>query len=504
MNEQTQLRDYVRILRRHAALIAVVTVCGIVAALSYSLRQEERYAASASLSLEDENRALRILGTPAGPASTPEERATLGTKTIITPEVLEVVHNQLNLVGSAQDLREHVEVVPEADSGLIVIEARAAEAQPAADLANTLARVAVEEQAKTVREELEAAAERLQQQMRALPRRDPSRVIFAERISQIEAVASIARPVDIAELATVPDSPASPKPIRNAVIGGIVGSLLGLFFALIRNSLDRRLRNDDDLREILDLPILAHVPNETLGRLRFSPNGAGAPDLDELEPFRILRSNVELLDSPSKTRIIAVTSPLPEEGKSTVAASLALSFAIAGRQTLLLECDLRRPVLAERFGVGHGPGLADYLVEAAELKDVLTTIRLHDREDDDSSQNSHTALTCIFAGRGPRKPAELLRSKRFEKLLDKVDREFEIIVLDTTPLLVVADTLEILPQLDAVLLCARVSQTTREDAAAARRALENLPPMPAGVVATGIKGVEGDGYADAYRRYTKR
>lgn len=502
MTEQTALRDYVRVLRRHARFLVTMTIFGIGLAVGYSLLQETRYAASASLSLEDENRALRALGTAAGPASTAEERATLGAKTIVSPDVVKIVSKRMDLTRSVPDVRRAIEVTPDAASSLIFIEARAGDAQSAANLANTVARVASEQQTERERSELNAAAKRLQERLRGLRANDPSRIVFAERISQIEAVASIARPVSVASLATVPKSPASPKPVRNATIGGAVGLLLALCLALTRSSFDRRLRGDDDLRAVLDLPIVGHVPNEVLGQLGFAANGNRSPNMDDLEPFRIIRANLDSLDIDRKIRSIAVTSALAEEGKSTVAASLAVSFAIAGRRTLLLECDLRRPVLAERMDLPKGPGLAEYLTGKAKREDVLRTVTLRDTEGDDEPVASESELVCVFAGQSPRNPAELLDTQRFEEFLKTVSKEFEIVIVDTPPLLLVADTREILPSLDGVLLCARMSQTTREQAAAAGVALQNLPPMSAGVVATGImQGDETEGYYYGYGNY---
>lgn len=499
MNEQTGLYDYIKALRRYARFIAAITVFGSMCAVGYSLEQETRYAASASLALEDENRALRALGTAAGPASTPEERAAVGAKTVVDPDVLEKVRQQLKLQASAANLRRDIEVTPDATSSLVIIRAEAPEAQAAADLANSIARVATDLQAERQRSELGAATKRLQIRLRSLPVNDPSRVVYASRISEIEAVASIARPVSIAALATVPDSPAAPKPVRNGIVGGTVGLLLAFCLALARSALDRRLRSDEDIRAVFDLPILGRIPDELLGRLALGATESPSSNLDDLEPFRILRANLESLDLDRKIRSIAVTSPLPAEGKSTVAAALASSFAVAGRTTLLLECDLRRPVLAKRLGLPQAPGLVDHLTGRAGFGDVVKTFALR-YDDDDGTAAPTRSLACIVAGRIPRNPAELLVSDRFAEFMALVVNEFEIVVVDTSPLLLVADTLEIVPRVDAMLLCARMSQTTREQASAARSALQTLPDVSA-VVVTGIKPGDETNEYGYYGRY---
>lgn len=503
MTAQTTLRDYVRLLRRYWRMIALA-MCALIALTTVlSVQKSTVYAAKSSLQLEDETRDLGLLGAPVAPSSTPEQRAAQGAETVLRVDVLERLKKRLGLERSTAELLKDIKASPDDESNLVVIEARDSDPQSAATLANTVAELAVDEQERQARARFSAAARRLQGRLRGIPRDDPSRVVFAERIAQLEALASIAVPARIAAEATAPGSPVSPRPVRDASIGGVLGLMLGLGLAAVRNSLDQRVRGGESLRQELDLPLLGHVPREMMGHVGFGANDRMTPDKTDLEAFRILRTNLELLFPNGGMRSIAVTSALPGEGKSTVAASLAFAFAFAGSRTLLLECDLRRPVLAERMAMEGSPGLADYLAGKAEPHEVIRTVALHQADDDDDATGlGGQPLVCMFAGTIPVYPTELLNSPSFPALVAELSEAYETIVVDTSPLLLVADTLEVLSHMDVALLCVRTSQTTHEQALAARDILGNLAPKPAGLVLTGVKpsGEDRSGYY-SHQRY---
>jgi Mrp family chromosome partitioning ATPase len=269
--------------------------------------------------------------------------------------------------------------------------------------------------------------------------------------------------------------------------------------AFVRDSLDVRLRGSREIQAEVKLPLVGHVGNDAMGRAAVSTNGHGKLSAADLEGFRILRKNLEFLDIDSPLRTMAVTSALPEEGKSTVAAALAWAYAQNGKSTLLVECDLRRPALAERLGLNQAPGLSDYLTEQAGPQEVLQSVPTASAPGDSKNGNGeaplHTAaeLVVITAGTPVPRPSDVLASQRFRDFLAQVRDAYDVVVLDTSPLLSVSDTLELLPQVDGTVLCVRAGQTRREEAKAAKAALDHLPDRPTGLVVTGIKeGEEAD------------
>ena len=337
--------------------------------------------------------------------------------------------------------------------------------------------------------------EKLRREAKPGSRTDFALATLLDRISTLRTLSLTATPARLAESASVPSSPASPKPIRSTIFGGLMGLLLGLGLAFVRNSLDRRLRDSNEIQETLDLPVVGMVRIEALGNAAYVPNGRGPMTDQDVESFRILRTNIEFLDVDTPIKSVLVTSPLPEEGKSTVAASLAAANAAAGKRTLLVECDLRRPSLPERLSINRSPGLSDYLAGQSGAREILQIVTLSEGGAAPNGKPGQVAaapaaagkLVVIAAGSQSVRPAELLGSQRFRDFLAQVTAAYDIVILDTPPLLSVSDTLEIVPLVDSVLVCIRADQTTRDQARAVKAALAHLPERTTGIVVTGLK-----------------
>jgi Mrp family chromosome partitioning ATPase len=248
-----------------------------------------------------------------------------------------------------------------------------------------------------------------------------------------------------------------------------------------------------------------------MGRVAGVANGSRAKHEADIEQFRILRRNLELLDHHKPPRSILVTSTVAGEGKTTVASSLAFAMAASGKRTLLVDCDLRRPTLAARLGIENTPGISEYLVGTASPEQILRSISLPDSltlagADDHEPRNGSGSvwapekLVCIPSGAVTSRAAELLGSQRFSEFIAQVSQVYDAVVLDSSPLLPVADTLEVLPHIDAVVICARESHTTRGQAQAARATLDRFPARPAGVVITDARpgSAREERYAYAY------
>jgi capsular exopolysaccharide synthesis family protein len=308
--------------------------------------------------------------------------------------------------------------------------------------------------------------------------------------------------------AETPTEPSSPRTTRNTALGALVGLAFGLLAAFLRDSLDRRLRKTDEVQAEIKLPVIGRVPDDALGEVGFA-NGTGEDAEGHLEAFRVLRANLEFLQADNPMRTVLVTSGAPEEGKSTVAMALAGAAAVAGKRTLLVECDLRRPCFADRLGLEPEPGLTDYLVGRADPADVLQVVKLispstvnGDREaTSPKDAEAQANLVCITAGSAAPLPAELLGSDRFSDFLSKVSTAYDLVVLDTSPILSVVDALEVVPQVDGLVVCVRLGRTTREEARATREALAHVPGRPTGVVVTGIRPDDESYYGYNYGSY---
>lgn len=547
------LRDYLRVLRQHRVSIVLITLLFAGAALAFSARQEKVYSAEASLSFQEATQNSDLFGTPSVPQRSAEQRAAESAEAVNQVDILERVQKALDTelpVGALQGL---ITTQTEAETNFVVIQARGSTPEFAAALANETAKQVVSSENASERARFADAVKAQERELRgfgsdkALEDR-LTRNTLASRISSLKALRDFARPANVVKPAQVPAAPISPKPVRNTLLGALLGLTLGVILAFVRDSLDRRLRASSEIERQMRLPLVGHVSAEALGRPVMPMNGRPALSGPELEAFRILRMNLEFLDVDRPQRSILITSSLPEEGKSTVAASLAYTSALAGKRTLLLECDLRRPALAQRLGARPGPGLTECLTGRTELTHATQFIpvgsalgengsgvngsavdetsmpmtspaggkkglrrlipglrRRNSRSaasryqspvarDGSSEQPSvttaapteHNGFFFLPAGAPAPRPAETLGSERFRELLAALQADYDLVILDTSPLLAVVDTLALLPHIDSVLVCVRMSRTTRDQVLATKAALDRLPVKPTGVVVTGV------------------
>lgn len=501
---QSTLRDYLRMLRASRVAIIVLAVLCSVGALAFSLAKTPVFLAQAQLSFQDESQSNADAGGIAVQSQTAEQLAVRGAETVVSDDVLQRAKARLKSARAVDDLRRLVKTEIDPSSNLVTVQARSTDKQAAAALANEVSRGTADIQTQAVRRRFARAADRVEQQLRRLRRDEKGddgalAITFFQRIASLRTLSVNATPVRVTNPASVPTVPDTPKPLRNTVFGGFIGLLLGVVFAFIRSSVDSRLRYTEAIQEELDLPIVGSVRAEALGHASYIENGRGPMSDQDLESFRILRTNLEFLDVDHSPKSIVVTSPLPEEGKSTVAASLALSIAAAGTRVLLVECDLRRPCLAKRLGIESEPGLSDYLAGRSKLQEVVQLIALSENDPSENGEQERAAagltqkLAVVTAGSPSIRPAELLVSQRFRSFMKDATATYEVVVVDTPPMLSVADTLEIIPLVEGLLLCIRAEQTTRDQAQAVSRVLARLPERPTGVVVTGVQpGRESD------------
>jgi Mrp family chromosome partitioning ATPase len=213
----------------------------------------------------------------------------------------------------------------------------------------------------------------------------------------------------------------------------------------------------------------------------------------------MLRNNLRFLGGDSPPRSILVTSSLPEEGKTTVAIGLAHAAAASGLQTLLIEADLHRPVHADRLGLRPSPGLADYLRGGVSPQEVLQVHEFVDpaiarASNGSESDVKESTLACLTAGTLGTLSTEAVGSERFADLLSKVARAYDLVVVDTAPLLVVPETLQMVPCVDAVAFCVRLGQTTADQAKAGRDTLARVPDRLTALVLTDLTPADDSGY----------
>lgn len=506
------LRDYLALLRRQRLLVVAITIAFAGAALGLSLSQTPSYEAESTVSFSDVSEDLRLLGVDISGSSLNVFQVAAGrAEEAASLDFARQVRKRLDTNVSAERLQGAVSTQVDVETGFVVLGASWDDADFAAQVANGYAAQLVQNETEDAEDRVDDAITDLEREAggRVSPREiitDFEKAIQKQSLVRLRQVRDALDPADVSRRAEAPDSPSSPKTTRNTVLGGIVGLALALLAAFMRDSLDRRVRTPKDAHDELGFPVLGRVGKNALGSAGLASNGAIYIAPSDLEAFRILRTNMAILDTERPPRSVLVTSGLPEEGKSTVAASLASAAAAAGQQTLLVEADLRRPVLAKRMDVNEGPGLADYLHGDASPKDILQTVELpstHRSANGASEQETQAAgdrrtLVCITAGTLPSEPAELLASGRCQDFVSKVAKAYDLVVFDSSPMLSTADPLELMPNMASVLVCVRLAASTRDEMRAVGSAIGLLPERPVGIVVT---GGAADGYYGDYGYY---
>lgn len=257
----------------------------------------------------------------------------------------------------------------------------------------------------------------------------------------------------------------SPSTLKYLAVGILAGLLLGYAIAFVRQHFDTRLRTADDITERFDVPILAVLPqSKAIART----DAASGGDFHSTESLRKLRTNLRYANVDKQARVILVTSPQQEDGKSSVAANLAKVMAAAGDDVILVDTDLRRPSVADTYGIRGPLGLLQVLVGAANVENTLRPTRID-------------GLSVLPAFDTPPNPSELLGSDRMAELVKYLSRD-HVVILDAPPVLPVTDAVVLAHLADAVVMVASAGRTRAEQLDHALEAIERGEGDVAGVV----------------------
>jgi polysaccharide biosynthesis transport protein len=384
-----ELREYLDIARRRWLGVLVITLITLAAASAVTLVMPKEYTATTRLFFGVAGESNSELAQ--GSSFAEKQMASLAEVTT-SPRVLKPVIDGLGLPTTPRDLSERVDAEVPIDTVIIHIAATDPDPRQAARIADA------------VRDQVAVAAADL----------------FPKRQDGTESVR--VRTLAVAE---IPDKPSSPNIARNLAFGLILGLLLGIGAAVLRHVLDTKVRSEHDVRSLTDSPILGTVAfDQEVPRhpiiLRDEPLAAPS------EAIRRLRTNLQFIDVANQSKSIVITSSLPAEGKSTIALNLAVSLADAGARIILVDADLRRPSLAEYVGIEGNVGLTTVLIGRAHVEDVVQPL-------------GTTTLDLLPCGRIPPNPSELLGSQAMAALLARLTATYDMVLLDSPPLLPVTD-----------------------------------------------------------------
>jgi len=342
------------------------------------------------------------------------------------------------------------------------------------------AREILNEQLTQVREEMDQASQEYEDLVAQFPV-DSEPVIAASRVIEMkqgiystllqqyeqarfrEAVET--NTLSVIEPATIPRTPSSPRMILNVGLGTIIGLVGGVGLAFLFENLDSRLYTTEQIETATGLSTLGKIPLVPRKRQFTYFNGTSP----EGEALRHLRTTLFGFEREVPLQALLIASAEPGEGKSTVAASLALATAQSGRKVIVVDSDLRLPALHERFGLPNKRGLSTVLRQEVTLAEAI--------------QDTETPrLQVLTSGSLPPNPAELLGSPQMADLIAQLKAEFDVVLLDAPALLAVTDAATLAPLVDGVVLVVGRSRVRREAVRAARRQLENVKAKLIGVV----------------------
>lgn len=461
-------------LRRRWLLAFVVIFACVAVAVLHSERSAKVYKATASVSFQSNSPSDAALQISTGSSNEPQREANTEVLIAHSPEVARKVAKQLHLSVSASQLlgEAAAEVAPTAD--VLNIVASTGEPAYSARLANSFAEQYIAFRAQSQLNGISTAQSNLQKQIAALPVGSAERATLEESEQRLNTLRAIAGGgATIIGRASAPASPSGTTLKAWVIVGllaGIATALLAVFFL---ESLDRRVRSAEQFEREYQLPILTVVPRSAFRERRAIARS------EQLEPYRMLRGALEFTAAARDLKTMLVTSAMSAEGKTTVSIDFAHAVALTGRQTILVEMDMRRPTFASQFGIEQRGGLSAALVGGGTLASLMI-----------EPFPDLPTLKVLPAGRLPHNPAELLGSERMTEIIEELAASAEMVVIDVPPLNPVADTQILLnsPAVHGVLVVARLDRARRDDVRRARAILERHAVKPVGLVVVGARG----------------
>ncbi len=293
------------------------------------------------------------------------------------------------------------------------------------------------------------------------------------------------------EEATLPQSPIRPRTVQNTLLGALVGLMLSIGVVFLIEYLDDRIRSPDQIDKVLKLPVvglIAKMSNGYHGTGQHRLIAVREPRSPVVEAFRSLRTNIQFAGVDQPIRTLLVTSAGPSEGKTTVAANLAVVMAQAGLKVVMVDADLRRPTLHKQFNQVNRSGLTDMI-----LRDPTQWSGL-------ASASGVPNLSLLLSGSLPPNPSELLGSKRMHQLIDHLHQAHDVVIIDAPPLLPVTDALVLSALSDGVLMVIDYGSTRIGEAVQGKTQLDQSGARILGVVMNKIP-TGRRGYSYYYRHY---
>jgi succinoglycan biosynthesis transport protein ExoP len=516
---ELSIRDYLALLRRRKWIIIIAIVVGVGAAYGFAARQPAVYQATATVATKEGNVAATVSGIQDNSFYADPNRLAATQITLAqTPAVAKAVLKRAKIRnGDPFALLGETTISADPNADILYFTVQDNNRNRATLLANayatqyTIFRSYLDTQSyRQARNNILARVAELDAQGRhayanSLNAKAEQLQTFAELETSNAVVAT--RAAGAAHI--------SPRPKRDALYGVALGLLLGIGLALLADALDTRLRGPEDVARRTGLTLLARIPPPPRKLQRDDALVLfEQPTSREAEAFRVLRTNIDFVSIERETRRIMITSAVEKEGKSTTISNLAIVEARAGRRVVLVDLDLRRPRIDKFFNLTGQPGLTNVILGHASLEEATAHIPIGPGGDgspqaqSNGSGNGHVPIEGILdvipSGPVPPNPGEFVSTAVLTRMLDELAERYDLVLIDSPPLLRVGDGLTLAANVDALIVVTQLATLRRPIVNELRRVLDACPTRALGFVVTGAKASEGYGQGYYYEPKQRR
>jgi succinoglycan biosynthesis transport protein ExoP len=484
--EHADVRAYLRVLWRWKLLVLAFVLVIPVAVFVFVSSKPKVYESSALLQVQALAVDTSLLGAD---VPVPQSQTLLSAARLVTTTaVAQTAARELGEPrSSGRALLQNVTATADVEADFIAVAARAPTGPRAAAVANAFATAVVKNRTNDAIGRLNATIGRVDEQLNRITgatstARD-ARKQLSEQLQRLRTLrAAQGNNARVVEPAIASTSPVAPRVTRTVILAGIVGLLLAFGAVVLAQGSDRKIRDPAELEELTGRPLLSAVPRSAFG----DEPSDGATE----EAFQTLRASLTYFNVDREIKSVLITSPAQGDGKTTVATNLARAMARAGKDVILVDADLRRPQVAWRFHVPGAAGLGGVLVGETALARAFV---------EPEADTLAGRLRILPAGPLPPNPSELLASKRMRVLLEKLMEGCDLVIVDSTPLLTVSDSLPLVEVVSGTVMVARINETSKDAVGRLQSVIANaggalLGSVATGATATALYGGYGYGY----------
>jgi capsular exopolysaccharide synthesis family protein len=474
--------DYLRPVWRFKWIALLIVIVAAGGAYAYYAQKPKTYESSTQLYVGQSDIDQLLTAQTINPGNSQRDLANQA-RLVTTPDVAAAVIRRLKVSRTTDDILTSVTVRPDAVADFLTIATTASSPRMAADLADAFATEYLAIRRRNTQRQARSQVTRVREQLRRTPRsNDLVRESLRDQIATLQG-AAVDPPQVGSQLsaADVPVNPIAPRPVRNAVFAAVIALLVAILLAYLLDRSDRRLRSVKEVEDLLDIRILASIPEVKAPVPSHGKRNEIVPDLRE--PIHSLRVNLDLVRAQSQAVVVMIASALPAEGKSTVLRNLALAYRDAGLRVAIVEGDMRRPTMSGLFDLPRTPGLADVLRGDASVEAGLRRVDEASTRDVRTPEGHEGTLDVLVGGIGGEGAGLLLYPVALRAIFAELRETHDIVLCDAPPALVVADALVIAPIVDSVLLVVRAGTSTD---GASQRLLQTFEATPEAIIAGAI------------------